>query len=119
MQEVEGSFMNLLDVIFVIVIVISSIYGLFKGLIKEVISVLAVIIGLILASRLYEKVSPIFGNLGVNEQVSNILSFFVLFIIISFSLPWDTVVGCSQSIPVSRLVQNYSSYSRCYKNRCL
>jgi membrane protein required for colicin V production len=72
--------MNLLDWIFIIIIGVSAIYGLFKGLVKEGISLLAVIVGLILASRLYEGLSPLLGNLGLGEQAAKILSFFILFI---------------------------------------
>ncbi len=75
--------MNLLDVIFVVIIGFSAIYGLFKGLVKEVVSLLAVIIGLVGASRLYGGVSPLLVNLGLGEQVGKILSFFILFVIIS------------------------------------
>ena len=78
--------MNLLDVILIVVIAFSSVYGLFKGLVKEVISLLAVIIGLIGASRFYEGASPLLKDLGLGEQVAKILSFFVLFIVIFIAL---------------------------------
>jgi len=78
--------MNLLDGILIIIIAASSIYGLFKGLVKEVISLLAVIIGLIGASRLYEGISPLLGNIGLGEQAAKILSFFILFIIIFIAI---------------------------------
>ncbi len=74
--------MNLLDVILIVVIAFSSVYGLFKGLVKEVISLLALIIGLIGASRVYEEASPLFKDLGLGEQGARILSFFILFIVI-------------------------------------
>jgi len=74
--------MNLLDWIFIIIIGVSAIYGLFKGLIKEVLSLLAVIIGLIVASRFYMGASPLLIDLGLGEQAAKILSFFILFIII-------------------------------------
>jgi len=78
--------MNLLDVILIVVIAFSSVYGLFKGLVKEVISLLAVIIGLIGASRFYEGASPLLKHLGLGEQAARILSFFVLFIVIFIAL---------------------------------
>ncbi len=74
--------MNLLDWIFVVIIGFSAIYGLFKGLVKEVISLLAVIIGLILASRFYEGISSLLVSLGLGQQAAKILSFFILFVII-------------------------------------
>jgi len=78
--------MNLLDWSFIIIIGVSAIYGLFKGLIKEVVSLLAVIIGLILASRFYEGISSLLKNLGLGEQAAKILSFFVLFIVIFIAI---------------------------------
>jgi membrane protein required for colicin V production len=78
--------MNLLDWILVLLIAFSSIYGLFKGLIKEVISILAVIIGLVGASRFYDGASLLVKNLGLGEQAGRILSFIFLFIIISIAV---------------------------------
>lgn len=78
--------MNLLDVILIAVIAFSSVYGLFKGLVKEVISLLALIIGLIGASRFYEGASPLLKDLGLGEQVARILSFIILFIVIFVAL---------------------------------
>src|SRR4030042_2548529 len=74
--------MNLLDWIFIIIIAVSSIYGLFKGLIKEVSSILAIIIGWIAASKFYVKFSPFFKNINLNDQVSNVLSFIIIFLAI-------------------------------------
>ena len=78
--------MNLLDVILIVVIAFSSVYGLFKGLVKEVISLLALVIGLIGASRFYEGASPLLKSLGLGEQAARILSFFILFIVIFIAL---------------------------------
>jgi len=78
--------MNLLDWIFILIICFSAIYGLFKGLVKEMISVLAVIVGLIGASRLYEELLPLLGNLGLGEQAVKIVSFFILFILIFIAI---------------------------------
>lgn len=74
--------MNLLDLILIIIISVSSIYGLLKGLIREVFSILAVIIGLAAASLYCDKLSPFLRDFGLNDQVSNILSFVILFIIV-------------------------------------
>ncbi len=78
--------MNLLDWILIILIGLSTLYGLFRGLIKEVISLLAVIIGLVGASRCYEGAFPLLKGLGLSEQVAKILSFVILFIIIFIAL---------------------------------
>jgi membrane protein required for colicin V production len=78
--------MNLLDWILIILIGLSTLYGLFRGLIKEVVSLLAVIMGLVGASRFYEEASPLLKNLGLHEQVAKILSFVILFIILFIAL---------------------------------
>jgi len=78
--------MNLLDVILIVVIAFSSLYGLFKGLVKEVISLLALIVGLIGASRFYEGVSPLLKDLGLGEQVARIFSFIIVFVVIFVAL---------------------------------
>jgi membrane protein required for colicin V production len=78
--------MNLLDVILIVVIAFSSVYGLFKGLVKEVISILALIIGLIGASRFYEGASSLLKDLGLGEQAARILSFIILFMVIFIAL---------------------------------
>ena len=78
--------MNLLDLFLIILIGVSSIYGLFRGLIKEIVSLLAVVLGLVGASRLYESASPWLKNLGLGDQAAKILSFIILFLIIFIAL---------------------------------
>jgi membrane protein required for colicin V production len=78
--------MNLLDWIFVVIIAVSSIYGIFKGLIKEVSSILAIIIGWIAANKFYVRLSPIFNVFGLNDQISNVFSFIILFLAIFIAL---------------------------------
>jgi membrane protein required for colicin V production len=78
--------MNLLDWIFIIILAVTSIYGLFRGLIKEVSSILAIIIGWIAASKFYVKLSPFLKNLGLHEQLSNVLSFIIIFLAIFIAL---------------------------------
>jgi membrane protein required for colicin V production len=71
--------MNFLDWILMIVIGASSIYGLAKGFIRAVVSILAVIIGLILASRLYSGVSPFLIKFGLDDPVLKVFSFLTFF----------------------------------------
>jgi len=78
--------MNLLDWILITLMGLSTLYGLFRGLIKEVISLLAVIIGLVGASRFYEEASLLLKNLGLREPAAKILSFVILFIILFIAL---------------------------------
>jgi membrane protein required for colicin V production len=78
--------MNFLDWIFIIIIGASSIYGLLKGFIKAVVSFLAIIIGLILASRLYSAVSPFLKNFGLDDPVFKTLSFLTFFVLIFIAI---------------------------------
>lgn len=74
--------MNLLDIIFIIIIACSSIYGLFKGLIKEVIFLLALVIGFIGAIQFYEGASSLIQDFGLCKQVAKIFYFIILFLVI-------------------------------------
>jgi membrane protein required for colicin V production len=78
--------MNVLDWVFIIIIAVSSIYGIFKGLIKEASSILAIIIGWIAASKFYMKLSPVFNVFGLNDQISNVFSFIIIFLAIFIAL---------------------------------
>ena len=78
----KRSEVNLLDGILIVVIATSSFYGLFKGLVKEVLSLLALIVGLIGAGRFYETASPLLAGLGFGTQAATILSFILLFTLI-------------------------------------
>jgi len=82
--------MSFLDGIFIIIIGASSIYGFMKGFIRAVVTILAIIMGLILASRFYYEVSPLLINFGLSDPVSQTISFSTFFVLIFVAI---TIVG--------------------------
>lgn len=73
---------NWLDIIFIFLVFITLILGVAKGFMKQIIGILAVIVGVILAVELYPYVSPFFFNLTSHRVISNFLGFFVIFLIV-------------------------------------
>jgi len=72
--------MNWLDVVLLVILVLTAIVGIFKGLIKQVIGLVAVIAGLVLASLYYEGAAGIFEAFIDNVLLSNFLGFLLIFV---------------------------------------
>lgn len=75
---------NWFDFILIAVLLISLILGFIKGLIRQVIGILAVVGGLILASLYYSRVAKILYWLVSSELWSNLLGFIIIFIAVLF-----------------------------------
>ena len=74
--------MNWLDVILVAILAVTTILGIVKGLVKQVIGLLAVIVGLILALGFYSQISWIYRQLVKNEVLAHFLGFITIFLIV-------------------------------------
>ncbi len=74
--------MNWLDIILLTIMVLAAIVGIFKGLVKQVIGLVAVIAGLILACLYYEQAALIFEKLVKNRLLSNFLGFLIIFVVV-------------------------------------
>ena len=81
-----GQCMNSLDIIFLILIGVSVIYSFIRGLVREVFSFLAIILGFFGASQAYLPVANWLRKWITNETLSQILGFAILFILIAFCL---------------------------------
>jgi membrane protein required for colicin V production len=75
--------MNNLDIFFLVLIGISILYSLIRGLVREIFSFLAVIFGFIGASYGYPHIAGWLGSWVENEALALILGFLVLLIVIS------------------------------------
>jgi membrane protein required for colicin V production len=73
--------MNTLDVIFLVLIGISVLYSLIRGLIREVFSFLAIILGFFAASYGYPRTAEWLKRWVEQETVAQILGFAVLFLL--------------------------------------
>jgi membrane protein required for colicin V production len=71
---------NWLDFLLVLILLTSLILGFIKGLVRQVIGILAVIVGLILALAFYPVVASAFGTLVKDSNVSSFLGFLLIFV---------------------------------------
>ena len=69
--------MNGLDILFLVLLFIPAFMGFRKGLIKAVLSLVGLIIGVLIASNLYEPVSGMFGFFN-NENAAKIVAFLLI-----------------------------------------
>ena len=74
--------MNWLDIILLVILILTAIIGIFKGLVKQVIGLVAVIAGLVLASLYYVGAAGIFETLVKNRLLSNFLGFLLIFVVV-------------------------------------
>lgn len=78
--------MNALDIFIISGISLSIIYSFFRGIIKEVFSVLAIVIGLVVAARAYPLLVRPINELVHNSRLASILGFLAIFFLLSFSI---------------------------------
>jgi len=78
--------MNTLDVIFLILIGVSVLYSLIRGLVREVFSLLAIILGFFGACYGYAGMANWLRRWIENETVASILAFVFLFILIAMAV---------------------------------
>ena len=71
--------MNPFDIFIIIVLGYSLIRGLFKGLVKEVSSIIGVLGGFYAAYSYYPMVAKLLSGLIINPSYLNILSFLIIF----------------------------------------
>ncbi len=74
--------MNWLDIVLLVILILTAIIGIFKGLVKQVIGLVAVIAGLVLASLYYEGAAGIFETFIKNRLLGNFLGFLLIFVIV-------------------------------------
>jgi membrane protein required for colicin V production len=73
---------NWLDYLLAAIILVTTILGIIRGLVKQVIGLAAVVAGLILASLYYKNVSGMFGSILHSELATHFLSFLLIFVIV-------------------------------------
>jgi membrane protein required for colicin V production len=74
--------MNPLDIFFLVIITISMVFSLFRGMIKEVFSILSIVGGIIVANLLYPKGAIFLMRFISSSTWANIIAFIVIFLII-------------------------------------
>jgi membrane protein required for colicin V production len=74
--------MNWLDIVLITIMILTAIVGIFKGFVKQVIGLVAVIAGLVLASLYYEATAGVFETFVKNRLLSNFLGFLLIFVVV-------------------------------------
>ncbi len=72
---------TLLDYFFAAVILISTILALYKGLVRELISLAALVLGFVLAAFYYPAVGAWFADLTSSRAVADFLGFMLIFLL--------------------------------------
>lgn len=75
--------MNSLDIFFLVIIGVSVIYSLIRGLIREIFSFLSIIFGFLGASYGYSTATQWLKHWVTNETLAQVLGFGILFIVIA------------------------------------
>jgi membrane protein required for colicin V production len=78
--------MNNLDIIFLVLIGLSALYSFIRGLVREVFSFLAIILGFFGASYGYAAVASWLRRWMGNETLAQVLGFAILFVLIALGL---------------------------------
>jgi membrane protein required for colicin V production len=69
-----------LDFVFLVIILVSTGFALMKGLVREIISLVALLGGFILAALYYPVVARWFLNLTKTEAIANLIGFLLIFL---------------------------------------
>jgi membrane protein required for colicin V production len=73
---------NWLDYLLLAIIVVTAVVGIIKGFVRQVIGLVAVIAGLVLAVVYYRQTAHVFQAFVKNQLVSNFLGFLLIFVIV-------------------------------------
>jgi membrane protein required for colicin V production len=79
--------MNTLDILIVVIVGFCLVRGMFRGIVKEITSIIGVFVGFYAAYTYYPVVGNWFSGIITNKSYLNILSFFITFTI------WFLAVG--------------------------
>lgn len=71
-----------LDFLLAAVMIVTVIVGLYKGLIREVLGVVAAVLGLILAGQYYENLAAVLRSIITAKDVDAFVSFIVIFLVV-------------------------------------
>lgn len=88
--------MTIVDIIILVILVISSLIGVFRGLIKEALSLVSWVAAIFVASMYSEMLADLMVDLLDNSTVRRVAAFAIIFLVI-------TVVGTLISNFISKL----------------
>lgn len=71
--------MNWLDIVLAALLLATTVWGIVKGLIKQVIGIAAVVAGLVLAALNYREAAGVFHKFIADRAIGNFLAFILIF----------------------------------------
>lgn len=74
--------MNTLDIIAIIILALSVLMAYFKGLIQEVVWIVSLVVGLVLAVFFYPLPASLLETLGVSSRISGLIGFFGIIVVV-------------------------------------
>jgi membrane protein required for colicin V production len=72
--------LTFLDYVFIIIIVASTALAVTKGLVREIVSLIALVAGFVLAALYYARAGTLFAELARTETIAHLLGFLSIFI---------------------------------------
>lgn len=73
---------NWVDLVLLAILAFTVLFGILRGFLRQVIGILAVIVGLILAVNYYPFASDFFGQWIDNQTITHFIGFIVIFIVV-------------------------------------
>jgi membrane protein required for colicin V production len=73
---------NILDVVFLIIVILSVLFGILKGLVRELFSLAFFILAVILSFLFYFEVGNIFLSYIKNRDIANFIGFLLVFVVV-------------------------------------
>ncbi len=73
--------LNWLDILLLVILALTVLIGAIKGFLRQIVGLMAVVIGLILSIKYYPLGAEIFGFIS-NQVLAQLLGFFLIFIVV-------------------------------------
>ena len=73
--------MNWLDIVIIVALLMPALTGLKQGIIKAALSLAGLIIGVVLASNLYQPLARVLGFIP-NEDIANVVAFVLILVVV-------------------------------------
>ncbi|HMQ68729.1 MAG TPA: CvpA family protein [Ignavibacteria bacterium] len=80
--------MNTLDIIILVLVLIPTLLGLRKGLLKSIFSLAGIITGLFLATKYYDKTGSYLAFLKADPKLISLISFILILVLSYFALTY-------------------------------
>jgi membrane protein required for colicin V production len=74
------NFCKMLDIVFIVIIAVSFVYGIIKGAIQEIFGIGGIVAGIIVATKTYKGLAPI---IPLSDKIANVVSFIIILVFVA------------------------------------